>query len=302
MIQRHWNLGTKLLMVGTPFLLLIFMATVATLWVSWQLDGGAAAVNEAGRMRMQSYRMALSIGTNETSQLPAQINEFNRSLALLRQGDPERPLFVPWDTDTNQRYAVVENDWAAYQARWIKASQTNFADLRADTVAFASHIDAFVNSIEVHIAQWTALLHLLQISMLATVIVAATVLLYSGYLFVLEPVGQLKQAIENIQEGDFEARVECVSSDEFGTLADGFNGMAEHLQSMYKNLEAKVAEKTVLLKEKSDRLESLYEVTALVSKATSLDALAQDFTKSLAKISHADGVALRWSNQGGNGI
>ncbi len=299
MIQRHWNLGTKLLMVGTPFLLLIFMATVATLWVSWQLDGGAAAVNEAGRMRMQSYRMALSIGTNETSQLPEQINEFNRSLALLRQGDPERPLFVPWDTDTNQRYAVVENDWAAYQARWIKTSQTNFADLRADTVAFASHIDAFVYSIEVHIAQWTALLHLLQISMLATVIVAATVLLYSGYLFVLEPVGQLKQAIENIQEGDFEARVECVSSDEFGTLADGFNGMAEHLQSMYKNLEAKVAEKTVLLKEKSDRLESLYEVTALVSKATSLDALAQDFTKSLAKISHADGVALRWSNQGG---
>ncbi|MEY4139561.1 MAG: hypothetical protein RLZZ371_1743 [Pseudomonadota bacterium] len=299
MIQRHWNLGTKLLMVGTPFLLLIFMATVATLWVSWQLDGGAAAVNEAGRMRMQSYRMALSIGTSETSQLPGQIDEFNRSLALLRQGDPERPLFVPWDTDTNQRYAVVENDWAAYQGRWIKASQTSFADLRADTVTFASHIDAFVNSIEVHIAQWTALLHLLQISMLATVIVAATVLLYSGYLFVLEPVGQLKQAIENIQEGDFEARVECVSSDEFGTLADGFNGMAEHLQSMYKNLEAKVAEKTVLLKEKSDRLESLYEVTALVSKATSLDALAQDFTKSLAKISHADGVALRWSNQGG---
>ncbi|MEY4098946.1 MAG: hypothetical protein RL300_117 [Pseudomonadota bacterium] len=299
MIQRHWNLGTKLLMVGTPFLLLIFMATVATLWVSWQLDGGAAAVNEAGRMRMQSYRMALSIGTSETSQLPGQIDEFNRSLALLRQGDPERPLFVPWDTDTNQRFAVVESDWAAYQGRWIKASQTSFADLRADTVTFASHIDAFVNSIEVHIAQWTAMLHLLQISMLATVIVAATVLLYSGYLFVLEPVGQLKQAIENIQEGDFEARVECVSSDEFGTLADGFNGMAEHLQSMYKNLEAKVAEKTVLLKEKSDRLESLYEVTALVSKATSLDALAQDFTKSLAKISHADGVALRWSNQGG---
>jgi two-component system nitrate/nitrite sensor histidine kinase NarX len=166
-------------------------------------------------------------------------------------------------------------------------------------VAFASHIDDFVNSIEVHIAQWTALLHLLQMSMLASVVVGASVLLYTGYLFVLEPVGQLKQAIEKIQTGNFDARVERVSSDELGTLADGFNGMAEHLQSMYRNLEAKVAEKTFLLKEKSDRLESLYEVTALVSKATSLDALAQDFSKSLAKISHADGVALRWSNQGG---
>jgi len=298
-INRHWNLGAKLLMVGAPFLLLVFMATIATLWVSWQLDGGAAAVNEAGRMRMQSYRMSLSIGTGETQHLPEQVTEFDRSLATLKKGDPERPLFVSWDADTSARFAVVENNWAGYQARWIQAKPEVFTDLRADTVAFASHIDDFVNSIEVHIAHWTALLHLLQMSMLASVLAGATVLLYTGYLFVLEPVGQLKQAIEKIQQGNFDARVAHTSSDEFGTLADGFNGMAEHLQSMYKNLEGKVAEKTALLKEKSDRLESLYEVTALVSKATSLDALAQDFTKSLAKISQADGVALRWSNQGG---
>ena len=296
---RHWSLGAKLLMVGAPFLLLVFIATAATLWVSWQLDGGAAAVNEAGRMRMQSYRMSLSVGTGEADQLPSQTAEFDRSLATLKKGDPERPLFVPWDDDSTQRFAVVEADWARYQARWIHARPTVFDELRADTVAFATHIDAFVTSIEVHIAQWTALLHLLQMSMLASVIVGATVLLYTGYLFVLEPVGQLKQAIEKIQLGEFDARVERVSSDEFGTLADGFNGMAEHLQSLYKNLEAKVSEKTLLLQEKSERLESLYEVTNLVAKATSLDALAQDFTKSMAKISHADGVALRWSSQGG---
>jgi len=296
---RHWSLGSKLLMVGAPFLLLVFMATVATLWVSWQLDGGAAAVNEAGRMRMQSYRMSLSVGTAETNQLPMQRAEFERSLITLKKGDPERPLFVPWDEDTTARFTVVEADWARYQARWLDIQPHSFVELRADTVEFASHIDAFVNSIEVHIAHWTALLHLLQMSMLAAVIVGATVLLYTGYLFVLEPVAQLKQAIEKIQRGDFDARVERVSSDEFGTLADGFNGMAERLQSMYKNLESKVAEKTALLNEKSERLESLYEVTNLVAKATSLDVLAQEFTKSIAKISHADGVALRWSNQGG---
>jgi two-component system nitrate/nitrite sensor histidine kinase NarX len=44
-----------LLATCVPFLLL---ALLSTLWVSWQLDGGAAAVNEAGRMRMQAYRMA----------------------------------------------------------------------------------------------------------------------------------------------------------------------------------------------------------------------------------------------------
>lgn len=296
---RHWSLGAKLLMVGAPFMLLVFMATVATLWVSWQLDGGAAAVNEAGRMRMQSYRLSLSIGTGNTQLMPEHAAEFDRSLATLKQGDPNRPLFVPWDDDTRQRFAVVETDWARYQQRWIQAAPQRFEELSSDTVRFAADIDHFVNGIEVHLARWTALLHLLQLSMLGSVILGATVLLYTGYMFVLEPVGQLKQAIEKIQLGDFEARVARVTSDEFGTLAEGFNGMAEHLQSMYRNLESKVAEKTRLLQEKSERLASLYEVTALVTKATSLDTLAQEFTQSLAKISHADGVALRWSSQGG---
>lgn len=294
---RHWSLGAKLMLVGAPFLLLVFISTVVTLWVSWQLDGGAAAVNEAGRMRMQAYRMSLAIGTGETSELSAQAGEFDRSLATLRHGDPARPLFVAWDDTSTARFALVEQDWDRYQARWIKGQPGALTELRAQTVAFASHIDAFVTSIETHIAKWTALLHLLQVSMLALVILGAAVLLYTGYLFVLEPVGQLKQAIDKIQSGNFDARVERVTSDEFGTLADGFNNMAAHLQSMYQNLESKVAEKTAQLQEKTARLESLYEITALVSNATSLKTLAQDFTKSVARIARADGVALRWSNQ-----
>ncbi|MDD5334944.1 MAG: type IV pili methyl-accepting chemotaxis transducer N-terminal domain-containing protein [Rhodoferax sp.] len=295
--HKHWSLGAKLTLVGAPFLLLALLSTAATLWVSWQLDGGAAAVNEAGRMRMQSYRMALSIGTDETSALPEQVKEFDRSLSTLRSGDPERPLFVSWDETTRARFAAVEQDWTRFRSRWIDAKPSVLRDLRAETVDFAAHIDAFVTAIEVHMAHWTAMLHLLQMSMLAMAILGAAVLLYTGYLFVLEPVGQLKLAIEKIQSGDFDARVESGTSDEFGTLADGFNGMAEHLQSMYRNLEHKVAEKTAQLEEKRERLESLYKVTALVAKANSLDELAQDFVKAISRIAHADGVALRWSDQ-----
>ena len=294
---KHWNLGTKLALVGAPFLLLALLSTIATLWVSWQLDGGAAAVNEAGRMRMQSYRMALSVGTRDTSGLAEQVKEFNRSLAVLRNGDPERPLFVPWDDTVHARFATVEQDWVQFHSRWIDARPGELRDLRADTVAFASDIDALVTSIEAHMAHWTAMLHLLQMAMLTLGVLGAAVLLFTGYLFVLEPVGALKQAIEKIQAGDFDARVERVTSDEFGTLADGFNGMAEHLQSMYRQLESKVAEKTAQLQEKHERLESLYEVTALVARATTLDELAQGFASSVTRIARADGVAVRWSDQ-----
>ncbi len=295
---RHWTLGAKLTLVGTPFLLLALVSIALTLWVSWQLDGGAAAVNEAGRMRMQSYRLALAASTGDRPAVAAHVREFDSSLSLLRHGDLERPLFVPWDDIVRQRFSVVEADWQRFAAQWATGAPGNLAGLPHDTAAFAATIDAFVASIERHMARWTSLLHLLQMAMMAFAVIGAAVLLYTGYLFVLEPVGKLKEVTERIQQGDFGARVERVTTDEFGSLADCFNDMAEHLQTLYRDLEGRVAEKTSQLEEKRERLEALYDVTALVAKATSLDELAGGFTRRIGRVARADGVALRWSDEG----
>ncbi|MEO8752742.1 MAG: type IV pili methyl-accepting chemotaxis transducer N-terminal domain-containing protein [Casimicrobiaceae bacterium] len=294
---RHWSLGAKLALVGLPFLLLALLSIALTLWVSWQLDGGAAAVNEAGRMRMQAYRMSLAVGTGEADALPHQVAEFERSLDVLRHGDLERPLFVPWDDVVRERFAVVERDWTQFHRQWTAARPPALTGLDKDTSAFAADIDAFVAGIEHHMSRWTALLHILQMAMMAFAVLGAAVLLYTGYLFVLEPVGHLKQATERLQRGDFGARVERVTTDEFGSLAECFNGMAGHLQSMYRDLEAKVAEKTSQLEEKRERLEALYDVTALVAKATTLKELAAGFAARVGRVAHADGVALRWSDE-----
>ena len=295
--SRHWSLGGKLVLVGAPFLLLALMSTALTLWVSWQLDGGAAAVNEAGRMRMQAYRMSLMAGTGETAALPDLVAEFERSLALLRQGDYERPLFVPWDDTVRQRFAVVEGDWKTFRRDWTMARPAPPAGLNDAVASFAADIDSLVAGIERHMSRWTALLHLLQMAMMAFAVLGAAVLIYAGYLFVLDPVGRLKQATERLQRGDFSARVERVTSDEFGTLAECFNDMAGHLQSMYRDLEARVAEKTSQLEEKSGRLEALYDLTALVAKATTLQDLADGFAERIGRVARADGVALRWSDE-----
>jgi len=294
---KQWNLGLKLTLVAVPFLLVALLIIAVTLWVSWQLEGGAAAVNEAGRMRMQTYRLALSIGTADTKAMPGQLAQFQKSLELLRDGDPERPLFVPWDDAVREDFSLVERDWSQFRAQWIDARPGRVDGLDADAAAFSAHIDAFVAAIEAHMSRWTALLHLLQIAMMTLAVLGAAVLVYTGYRFVLEPVGQLKEVTERIQRGDFDARVERITADEFGTLAKGFNSMAEHLQSMYRNLEAKVAEKTSELQEKRERLEALYAVTTLVAKATTLDELAAGFTSQVGKIARADGVALRWSDE-----
>jgi len=295
--RKHWSLGAKLALVATPFLLLALASIAMTLWVSWQLEGGAAAVNEAGRMRMQAYRMSLSVGTAGHDRLPAQIDEFNRSLAQLRNGNPDRPLFVPWDDTVRARFAAVERDWLTYHDQWLAKRTPDTSTLHRDTASFVTHIDAMVQAIETHMSRWTALLHLAQLAMMALAVVGASVLIYTGYLFVLEPVGMLKQAIRRMQDGDFSARVDRVSSDEFGTLAEGFNGMAGHVQSMYQHLEARVAEKTSELQEKRERLEALYSVTSLVGDATTLQELTQGFVQRVRAVAKADAAALRWSDE-----
>ncbi|MEP7328240.1 MAG: type IV pili methyl-accepting chemotaxis transducer N-terminal domain-containing protein [Betaproteobacteria bacterium] len=294
---KQWNLGAKLMLVGTPFLLLALMSIALTLWVSWQLEGGAAAVNEAGRMRMQAYRMVLAVATADTAALPQQIIDFERGVDVLRHGDLERPLFVPWDDAVRARFASVESDWVRFRSQLTNGDKGSPSILRDAAATFVLDIDALVAAIEHHMARWTTLLHLLQMAMMVVAVLAAALLLYMGYLFVLEPVGQLKQAIERVQRGDFAARVERVTRDEFGTLAEGFNGMAQHLQQMYRDLEAKVAEKTSQLEEKGERLEALYDVTRLVAKATSLSDLASGFASSIGRAARADGVAIRWSDE-----
>src|SRR5512143_3211755 len=294
---RHWTLGIKLAVMGTPLLLAALLIIAITLWVSWQLEGGAAAVNEAGRMRMQVERLSLSIATADEAALPGYVAEFERSLELLRNGDRERPLFVPWDDAVRQDFAVVKGDWSRFRGRWLPAQSDSVVALRADTAAFTAHIDALVGAIEGHLSRWTALLHLLQVAMMTLAVFGTALLLYVGYRFVLEPVGQFKEATERIQRGDFAARVRRTTSDEFGTLAKGFNGMAENLQSMYRNLEGRVAEKTSELQEQRERLEALYGVTALAANATTLDELAAGFTRHIGRVARADGVAVRWSDE-----
>ena len=99
------------------------------------------------------------------------------------------------------------------------------------------------------------------------------------------------------RRGDFSARVSGRSTDEFGTLAAGFNQLAEQLQSMYRNLEAKVADKTSELQEKGERLQALYDMSTLIANATTLEELSNDFTRRIAQVARADAVALRWSDE-----
>lgn len=294
----RWSLGAKLAAVGLPFLLLGLLTTALTLWVSWQLDGGAAAVNEAGRMRMQAYRLAWTGALGQQAQAhQALIAEFDHSLDLLAQGDSERPLVMPWDTTVRERYHEVVLAWASLRQLHQGAVPVQPSSAVDDaTVRLAQRIDALVSAVEVHLARYTSVLHLLQVGLLVLGTLAASVLVVVGYHFVLEPVAGLKHAVSQLQGGDLSARVEPSTSDELGALAAGFNDMATRLQASYAGLEDKVREKTAELQRQHERLEALYDVSQVVAGAASVHEMAAAFTRRVRGVARADGAALRWAD------
>jgi len=296
--MKNWTLTAKLYASGLGLLVVALTSIGLTLWVAWTLEGGAAAVNEAGRMRMQTYRLALAASTHGPSrETLALIHSFDTSVALLRNGDPSRPLFVPWSSDSRQRFALIAQTWQEVRAAWT-GGQPSPQDAAGDAARFVALIDGFVAAIEAQMARSTTLLQGVQLAMMGLAIAGVVAMLYAGYLFVLNPLARLRRGLTSVQQGDFAARVEVDSLDEFGQLSAGFNEMAQTLQSLYVSLEDKVREKTARLEVKRQRLADLYEASAFLAEAPSLDALARGFARQVRRIARADAAAVRWSDEG----
>jgi two-component system nitrate/nitrite sensor histidine kinase NarX len=296
-MPRSWSLSAKLGAIGGALLLMAFASIGMTLWVTWQLEGGAAAVNEAGRMRMQTWRMAQTLARADAQQMAGLVAQFDQSVGVLRRGDPARPLLVPHDDASQQAFAAVQRDWWELRARWSTLPGPG-ADLSAQQAdAFVARIDSFVSAIEQHLSRLTAVLNAVQFVMVALTIGSAITLLYSAYLFIFNPLARLRAGLARVEAGDLAARVDLGANDEFGALAAGFNRMGETLQGLYQNLESKVQEKTERLEAQRTRLAALYESAAFVARAETLDALAQGIARQVRQVARADASAVRWSDE-----
>lgn len=295
-MRLSWTLTSKLLVTGVSFLLLALLSIGLTVWVSWELEGGAAAVNEAGRLRMHTYRLALSMERPSQADMREIATRFDQSLELLRTGDPSRPLFVPWSAESREHFDDIRREWPLLRDRWLSEAAID-SDTLKQADAFSGRIERFVRSIEEELARYTTFLHIFQQAMMALVIASAVALLYAGNMMILAPLGQLMKAVTALREGDLSARVKVDRQDEFGALSEGFNDMALTLQSLYMRLEDRVREKTAKLEDQRRRLTDLYEVSAFTARATQLESLAQGFAERLRHVARADATAVRWSNE-----
>lgn len=295
------TIATKLVYAGLWLLLAVTASIGVTLWVTWQLEGGAAAVNEAGRLRMQVWRLDAARGASlPAAQRADLVAEFEASLRRLRLGDPQRPLAVPWTPSIRERFSAVETTWNRQRHLWYPEGgldPSGAANAFGAAASLVAEIDAWVLDIEAELARLTRILNLLQFVMIGLAVTGAVFMLYTGQRYVMQPLTRLARAMTDLQKGAFGTRVVATSNDEFGQLAVGFNQMAATLQALYGQLEARVAEKTRELESKRANLQALYEMSEFLSDAESLQELSQGFVQRLRERMGADSVVLRWADE-----
>ena len=298
--------------VGTLFVffLVALSAIGMTLYLSWQLEGVAAAINDAGSQRMRTYRiahlMARSLEVKSEAavfgrDVQAELERFDGVLLDLRRGDPARPMAPPRDADVQQRLLAVEEPWRETMRPLVSDFLKRPADQDAAVLdrfdgeleAFVGRINDLVLAMERSYAHDTNLLRTVQAALILLAVIGTAILIRFFMQLVIRPVGELQAGIRRMTNDDLTVRLPVKTDDELGGLASGFNQMAEHLQQAYNTLEERVEAETHNLAERNRELGILYEITAFLSEPAPIETVCQGYLSRIRRALGADAGAVR---------
>ncbi|WP_370552797.1 type IV pili methyl-accepting chemotaxis transducer N-terminal domain-containing protein [Cupriavidus basilensis] len=296
---RH-RLSTRIVSLSLGALLIVLTMISGTLWLSWQLEGAGAAINDAGSLRMRANRVAIELArarAGENHRLDAEIGGMDDTLARLHHGDPARPLFLPSAPAIHAQLERVTLDWN----RRIKPDA--LADLGAAPgqasaylpalSSFVDQINLLVNMIEQENTTKTTLLRLSQAGLAAMACMGTVAVIYLLYIWIILPVLRLQDGLQRMAAREFSLRLPVETRDEFGMLAGGFNRMAAELQGLYQDLEARVSQKTAELARHNRDLTALYDMAAFLNMPNGAEALCRGFLQRVMKQFDADGGSVR---------
>jgi len=271
---------------------LAFLGMLSSVLIAEAMQGTAGAINQAGTLRMQSYRIATALageGILDSSRTQKLIEEFESRLrsprlvvVLGRAPDTDamldyQALVANWETNIEPVLrAVLEAPDEAIRSR---ARDGYLA--RVD--AFVAQIDHFVGRLESNTEGNIELLrgiHIVSLFLTLGVVILTMVLMHTR---ILLPLRELLRAAEAARRGEFSVRVRHCHDDELGDLGRAFNGMAEDLSKTYADLEARVEAKTTDLKRSNRSLELLYNTALRLTQTPLLADNCQALLRELEK-------------------
>ncbi|NWG40026.1 MAG: HAMP domain-containing protein [Hydrogenophilaceae bacterium] len=266
--------NSLLLRLGGMFTAITLLA-LASMSASWMVaettQGSGKAINIAGSLRMQSWRMASIYQGLLQTKNPAYHIYMQQAIKRF-EGDLKDAsiLAVLPDDETapiKQTYRQILAQWRA-QIRpglnRLPRAETDTPDTRV-----LDHIPEFVDRINHLVKQIEeaaeAKILVLRVILGVAIITTLFVVILSLYLIkniLVQPLRTLLGLTDQIGQGNLSVRTSLAGEDEIGRLGQAFNLMAEDLSKLYQNLEARVEEKTAELTIANRSLELLYHSIA----------------------------------------
>lgn len=266
---------------------LAFLGMLSSVFIAETSEGQAAAINQAGTLRMQSYRIASALAHYTGDQEPARLQRAAQLIVEFEQRLHSHRLTgvlsKAADQQLHMAYHRVEQQWEQQIHPMLDAyiilaeknlqSQNNLLavdGLRTNYLEsvdpFVATIDEMVKVLELEAEDNIQQLRLIQVATLFLTILVVIITMYMMNTHVLSPLRDLLGCASAVRRGDFSRRTHVQSEDELGQLAYTFNLMAEDLSIIYNDLEDRVREKTVDLEQRNQSLELLYKTTRRLSE------------------------------------
>lgn len=223
-------------------------------WMAGSIEGNAHAINKAGSLRMQSYRLLSEVPLDgKNTAYIRQIEADQNSVDLLQAVERE---------NLQPQFQALRNYWQTTLRDQILTAK-HPQDVSANIAVFVGQLDVLVAELE-HKTEY----HLQQISLIQRGLVTVTLLLLALTIWflrrhLLAPWRSLLSQASAITAGDFSHRYQRKrvangdAHNEMDILGDSLNSMSLALAELVDNLAQRVAEKTADLQQKNQMLDYL---------------------------------------------
>lgn len=253
-------------------------------WMAQSIQGNAHAINKAGSLRMQSYRLLSMVPLSDNHKVYLQALERDETSSDLQQAVQREGLGQQFDT-LRQYWMVSLKPHLQRATRPIDAS--------AEVAGYVTQLDALVSAIDHKTEERLRLVAQVQRIFIATMLL----LLISTIVYLrrrlLRPWQQLVSMSQAIGRGDFGQRVMISGKDEMGTLAQVLNSMSDELAVIYRDLERRVAEKTADLQQKNSTLSFLYRSSRRLHTSMPICSRLMPVLDELSKLTPLRDIQLR---------
>ncbi|MBM6604825.1 nitrate/nitrite two-component system sensor histidine kinase NarX [Enterobacteriaceae bacterium RIT814] len=219
-------------------------------WLVQGVQGSAHAINKAGSLRMQSYRLLAAVPLEEKDQPLLDEMEktaFSKDLQRAAQRDGQQA-----------QLQALQGYWHGQLAPGLKQAQS--ADsVAGDVATFVGRIDALVTAIDLSTEkriERVVFLHRLMTVFMCLLLVFTIIWLRAK---LLHPWRQLLAMARAVTERDFTRRANISGRNEMAMLGDALNTMSAELAESYAVLEQRVREKTAGLEQKNEILSFLWQ-------------------------------------------